>query len=188
MHFRLGLKFYVTILIILVLVNVFLWTNFYLVIYKNSYAVIPTDCMYYEPVKEQDNITVEQAIDIVNEHFGISYRLRFDDIREQGILGTANFFCGISWFNIVTLDNDLTGWDMLYVLTHELCHIKYYTADETFTEYMTFVELYESENEFMHNRGDWIIREQVYYKRKINTEYDCAYYIIEYLKEKGTKN
>lgn len=170
------LKIYISIIIFLLIFDIVLWSNLYLVVYRNAYNVISCSAVYYEPSKEPDDITVKQAIEIVNEHFNINYTLKFEDMQENGLLGKATFI-----FNIVRIDNDISGWEVLYVLTHELCHLKYYTINETFTEYMAFVELYESDNEIMHNRGEWMAREQVYYRKKLNTEYDCAWYIRQYL-------
>ena len=176
------IKILIVGIVILIVINIVLWINLYLLMFKhNDFKPIDCSCIVYTPSQQQENITLDDAIAIVNEHFDISYTLKFKDMRENGLLGNAKFFCGISWFNTITLDNDLSGWETIYVLTHELCHIKYYTCNETFTEYMTFIELYESDNEIMHNRGEWLAREQVYYKTRWHTEYDCSYYIKKYL-------
>ena len=162
---------------ILVIVNVILWTNFYLIAIKYS-EYKPIDCsrVAYKPSQSQVDISVYNAIKLVNEHFDINYTLKFEDMQEQGLWGNTTLV-----LNIIRVDNDLSGWNMLYVLAHELCHIKYYTSNETFTEYMTFVELYESNNEILHNRGEWLAKYIIDYKWRINTEYDCSYYIINYL-------
>lgn len=67
---------------------------------------------------------------------------------------------------------------------HELTHIKYNTANETYTNYMSLIILYESENiqlqQIALNEMKAIIK-----GRESGTVYDCGYYLLNYLKEKG---
>lgn len=67
---------------------------------------------------------------------------------------------------------------------HELAHVKYQVVDETFTEFKAFVTLYESGNAELQNMALRHIQATIYGGYD-GTEYDCGYYVIEYLKEKG---
>ena len=68
-----------------------------------------------------------------------------------------------------------------WVFTHEVMHIKRFSANETYVCFETFKFLYESENDYLHNAG---VR---YGTRQLNGyyhgEYDCSGYIINYLKK-----
>ena len=65
---------------------------------------------------------------------------------------------------------------------HELTHVKYQVADETYTMFKTFTMLYESGNEELKNMALKDAQSVIYgvYGR---SEYDCGYQILEYLKE-----
>ena len=65
---------------------------------------------------------------------------------------------------------------------HELTHIKYRSYDETYTAYQTFVDLYESGHAELQNMSI-VYAQSVLYGCYAGTEYDCGYYILEYLIE-----
>ena len=65
---------------------------------------------------------------------------------------------------------------------HELTHIKYRSYDETYTAYQTFVDLYESGHAELQNMS-LVYAQSVLYGCYAGTEYDCGYYILEYLTE-----
>lgn len=75
---------------------------------------------------------------------------------------------------------DLEGYDYIQGLCHELVHLKFCTANETYTQFMTFKILYESENEILHDCGCDFANAQ--FKHLWFGDYDCAYYIEQYLK------
>lgn len=69
-----------------------------------------------------------------------------------------------------------------FVLCHELCHIKYFTGNEIYTQFLTFRTLYESGNQTLKTIGKWF---GVYtLNRCFITSYDCSKLIIDYLEEK----
>ena len=85
---------------------------------------------------------------------------------------------------LVRIRKDLDIGDYAVAYAHELAHVKYMIGDETNVSFKSFVMLYESGNAELQNMA---LREAKYiikgsYK---GTKYDCGYYIIEYLKEKG---
>ena len=82
---------------------------------------------------------------------------------------------------VVRIKPNLSILDYVFSYAHELTHIKYQTADETYTMFKTFTTLYESGNEELQNialRYAQNIIEGGY----LDTEYDCGYYILEYFK------
>lgn len=168
-----------TAITILLILNIALFVNLYLLVYKNSYEVIDTEPIEYYPSKEKEHISVEQAVELVNNHFKINYTLKFDSLQSSGLLGKT-----MPIINVVTIDNNLSGWEVISTLTHELCHIKYYTISETFTEFKTFVELYESNNSILKNRAEWLVYEHCVKQYRKYTDYDCSWYIIDYLNNK----
>ncbi|MBR7090875.1 MAG: ImmA/IrrE family metallo-endopeptidase [Clostridia bacterium] len=121
------------------------------------------------------DIDKDQAIQLVNQHFDMSYILRIVDL-DESLFGQS-----IVPISLVLLDNNLNSTQTIQTLAHELCHIKYYTNNETYTEYMTFVELYESDNEYLKNAAEWMIYEHLVLHANYGTAYDISYYIAEYL-------
>lgn len=82
---------------------------------------------------------------------------------------------------IVCMQKGLDNRQFIIDYAHELTHIKYQTSNETFVTFTTFKTLYESDNEHLHYCG-------AFYGACIlsgefgNTEYDCGWYILDYLK------
>lgn len=66
-----------------------------------------------------------------------------------------------------------------YTLCHEICHIKYFTGNEIYTNFMTFKTLYESENGELKKIG--AIFGIYVLNGMFNHDYDCSYLIIEYI-------
>ena len=101
------------------------------------------------------------------------------DVPELGNKGgTCSFLLGL--IQITTNQNSR---DYTKALVHERLHLYYYTACERFTQYKTFVTLYESENLFFKKAGIELAREILsgLYPRS----YNCTGQIIEYLIERG---
>lgn len=64
-------------------------------------------------------------------------------------------------------------------LCHEMCHIKYFTGNEIYTQFMTFKTLYESDNETLKNIGTWF---GIYTLNRCYVDnYDCSQLIVDYL-------
>ena len=161
----------------LIIGNIIVWTNLIIIKYRYNYSPIECARIEYTPSNAQ-NLALErdEAVSLIDNLFGINYTLKWGDLKSDNKLGTSTLI-----FNIVTLDCTLNGWEILSTLAHELCHLKYYTSNETYTEYMTFVELYESDNDILKNRAEWLIYEHCVRKIYGGTEYDCSWYILGYL-------
>ena len=92
---------------------------------------------------------------------------------------TKNY--SVAMFRYINVDKDLDVEQYCIVLCHEMCHIKYFTANERYTQFMAFKSLYESDNEELKNVGAWF---GIYVlNRMYNETYDCSKLIIDYLKE-----
>ena len=77
---------------------------------------------------------------------------------------------------------DISKCDIEYyciTLCHEMCHLKFFTRNEIYTQFMTFKTLYESNNAELRQVG---IRFGVYVLNgSYDHEYDCSYLITDYL-------
>ena len=82
---------------------------------------------------------------------------------------------------IVKIKSNLSPLEYAMAYAHELTHVKYQVADETYTMYKTFTTLYESGNKELQNMALKDAQSVIYggYGR---SEYDCGYQILEYLK------
>ena len=163
------------LIILLILVPNILIINFW----RTEKPIQTQKLENFKPTVMSLDITQEEAINIVNKHFNYPYILIKTDL-DSSTSGKA-----IPVLNIIFLEKDLSGWETLSTLTHEICHLKYYTVNETYTEYMTFVELFESKNKFMNLRANYMIHRHCVFKKYVDINYDCSYYILEYLKNKG---
>lgn len=163
------------VVICLVIIALMIWGNFGYIMWHHKEK--PIESSYITYTASSVELDQKTAVEIVKNHFhfwwvGISF------CEMQGINGKAIFL-----LNQIKLNTNLSGWDTLYVLTHEYCHLKYNTANETFTEYMTFVEMCESDNVTLQQRGKYMIMEQCMYHDRNNSEYDCSGYIYDYCKK-----
>lgn len=85
-----------------------------------------------------------------------------------------------SLFNIILIDDDLQDTKYCETLCHEILHQCYYTSNERFVEYMTFVTLYESSDECLRNVGIKLGVNRL--RQTSNNSYWCKDLIIKYLK------
>lgn len=86
----------------------------------------------------------------------------------------------IMW-RVVQIDKDLDVHTYIITYTHELCHIRYQVGNETYVAYMTFVRLYESDNHELRYHA-LLYANDVISGCYDDTQYDCGYYILDYLK------
>ena len=86
----------------------------------------------------------------------------------------------VAMFRYINVDKDLDIEQYCIVLCHEMCHIKYFTGNEIYTQFMAFKTLYESDNEELKTIGTWF---GIYVlNRGYSNNYDCSQLIIDYLK------
>jgi hypothetical protein len=91
-------------------------------------------------------------------------------------------FC-LPTFRYIGINDSLTGCYYIQDLTHELVHLTEWVGNERYTNFRTFVILYESDVPELHEAGRRLGRIEYYSDN--GGEYDCWYYINEYLKEKN---
>ena len=163
------------LIISLSIITALLFVNL-LVLKRNYMPIKDIEPIEYNVVIDKQ-LTQEEAIERVNKHLNIKYTLKW---RNNGYpAGQA-----LLYVNVVYLQEDMHWIDLIYTLSHELCHIKYYSANETYVEFMTFRELYESDDEVLHFVGEYLITYHCEYRALAKTEYDIGYYILKYLEEK----
>ena len=81
----------------------------------------------------------------------------------------------------IKMDKSINIEQYCIILCHEMCHIKYFTANEIYTQFMTFKTLYESTNKELKQVGIWF---GIYIlNREYSNNYDCSKLIVDYLKE-----
>lgn len=163
------------LIIVLAIATILLLVN--LIILKRNYMPIKDIKPIKYDVVINKSLTQEEAIERVNNHFKINYTLKW---RNNGYpAGQA-----LLYVNVVYLQEGMHWIDLIHTLSHELCHIKYYSANETYVEFMAFKELYESGDEYLHFVGEYMIALHCEYRALAKTEYDIGYYILKYLEEK----
>ena len=148
-----------------------------LIVLKRNYMPIKDIERITYDVNIDKSLTTQEAIEHVNNHFNINYTLRW---RNNGYPAGQTYLI----VNIVYLQEGMDWIDTVWTLAHELCHIKYYSANETYVEYMTFKELYESDDEYLHLVGECMITLHCEFRCNRETQYDVGYYILKYLEEK----
>lgn len=84
----------------------------------------------------------------------------------------------------VTIRKNLSEQEYVVTYAHELTHVKFMYGNETMTHYKTFVVLYESGHPELRHMALSEARD-ILLGAYSGTSYDCGYYILEYLKEKG---
>lgn len=83
---------------------------------------------------------------------------------------------------VVTIKKELSVSEYAIAYAHELTHVKYQVADETYTTFKTFTTLFESGNAELRHMALKDAQIIIYggYGR---SEYDCGYQILEYLEQ-----
>lgn len=124
-------------------------------------------------------ITKEEAKEFVKNLYNTSHFY----IETDKLSATRYAECSVI-LRTVKIKKNLNIVDYVTSYAHELTHLKYLYADETLTTFKAFVILYESGNEEIKNMA-LMDAQSVINGLYRGTEYDCGYYIIEYLKEMG---
>ena len=83
---------------------------------------------------------------------------------------------------LVYIDTNLSLEDYTLTLAHELCHLRYFTANERYTNFKMFQTLYESGNEYFKTVA--LAHADLDFRGLVTYEYSCAGYIEEYLRGK----
>lgn len=165
------------IILILVLLNLYFWSVIgYSKLSYNTYK--PKEYEYTQLYNPQVNITLDKssARKLISKLVKTPHTYK-----EKQIDGYGR---SIILYRKVEINTNLDIEDYVITYTHELMHIKYCTENETWVSYKTFKTLYESENAELKYIA-------LNYANKVlsgywqGTEYDCGYYILKYLNNKG---
>ena len=133
--------------------------------------VEPTDIISVQ-YKEVDYGYSKSTIkDKLENIVGVRHYIYIEKNTNKKYFGITNFI-----FRTIVIDKSLTAYDYVEVLCHELIHLKYNTANERFTQYKTFVYLYNSEFKQSALNIIYKLQHDYYYY-----EYDCYSQIIYYL-------
>lgn len=161
----------VIIIILLILIGSVIAQNIY--IYNSHKLEVKPykQTIIYVPDKEID-LTRKQCKKLVDD----LYKTPHFTIETNSNTGSPVFIPPIAFIN-----KNLNNREYIIYYAHELTHLKYQTANETFVTYITFKTLYESDNEILHYCGEFY-GACILSGEASGTEYDCGYYILEYLK------
>lgn len=101
----------------------------------------------------------------------VDYYIYIETDLKDNINGCTNLM-----FRCILIDKDLSQLDYIETMCHELIHLKYDTANERFTQYQTFITLYNSE--FRQ-----VALNIIYYMENgyYCYDYDCYSQIVDYL-------
>lgn len=168
---------------------VLVWTISLLTIYI-AVATVVTKCNHrnFKPQASVESVAFgyenvqigrDDAIALCNRHFGGNYLLVEKPLAQKGYIGRA-----FPQFRLIFIDDKISGLELIETLAHELCHLKYFTDNEAFTQYMTFVELYESGNYILRQAALRIADTQCRNGENVHAKYDCGAYIKKYMENK----
>lgn len=170
----------IIIIILSILLSIILAFDIYLV-YNHvnkkpqlSLDVIPYEHFYMEQEHIETQYTKLEIKKMIDDIYNVNYEYQEVGFLNSNVLGKSDIEKRV--VNVVPYTTEI---EYIWVLSHELVHIKYQTTNETFTEYTSIITLYESNNILFQkvalNRAKFIISGAYQ-----GTEYDCGYYLLEY--------
>ena len=172
---KIGILIFV-ILLELIVIAVLLG-RFYYVFAYNDLEVIAYKPVNFRFAQKNYTINKEQAKQMIAGLFNVKHS--YTETNDLPETDSANSVIARKEVNIRP---DLPLIEYIVSYTHELVHIKYEYYDETITAYQTFVDLYESGNEELKNIS-LVYAQSIMDGCYKGSEYDCGYYILQYLTE-----
>ena len=125
---------------------------------------------YTEPTYNYSKTEIRKKLNSIT---GVSWYIYRDKNLKSEISGQTNLI-----FRTIEVSPYLTQSEYIEVMCHELMHLKYHTRNERFTQYQTFVTLYNSEFKdvalniaYNMQYGDYPY------------EYDCTAQIVDFLEK-----
>lgn len=172
-----------------IICNIFLTVSITLLAYV-FITIFYLYCFNRLEVKEYERVSLDIP--------AMEYTLTKDEAKKliKDIYRTPHFYKEVGKFpdrrdaesvvfiRLVKVEKDLSLENYVMAYAHELTHLKFMYGDETMTVFKTFVMLYESGNAELQHIALKDAQDIINGGYK-GTDYDCSYYIIEYLKEKG---
>ena len=140
------------------------------------FEVLPYNHQYYALEYVETNLTKQDIRIILDMVYNVSYTYVEQDYLGDDIAGIAE-----ANPNRITILDSLDIIDYITTLSHEISHLKY-RGNETYTEYISLVTLYETNISLFQkvalNKARLIVSGSIYAR----TEYDCGYYLQKYFK------
>lgn len=137
-----------------------------------SLEVKPYTKVYLPYEYPKTTLTKPEIRSLLDNLYKIKYT--YEEIEEQ-----EQLTWGYAQGNHIMICDHISATNYVYVLAHEMVHIKYNTNNETFAEYKTITTLVESGNELFRavatDRAKFIVSGGLN-----GTERDCGYYLKEY--------
>ena len=122
---------------------------------------------HYNISRQEIRTLLEEELDFNN------YVYKESDVSNGGY--------SVAFYRYINMDQNLDIEQYCIILCHEMCHIKHFTANEIYTQFMTFKTLYESGYKELKQIGTWF---GIYVlNRMYENNYDCSKLIIDYLQE-----
>lgn len=163
------------IIVILVIANLIAWGMAIYPRFSHKLEVRYYEETQLEVVEVEQTLSHKQAKAKIRKLMKTPHLYFEIDIKEEGLNGRA-----IMMLRTVQIDKGLSIHDYIITYTHELIHLKKLTGNETYCSYMTFVHLYESGDAELRYHA-LIYANDVLGGEFKGTDYDCGYYILEYL-------
>ena len=166
------------IIIILIILNIiFIANNMYIKVSYSKYKVKEYPRIILNIPEINIKLTKNEAKKLIKTKYKT-----FHFYKEKN-LNNANGR-SIILLRIIEINKNLDILTYIITYTHELTHIKYNTANETFVSYKTFIMLYESGNaDFKYCALKYA--QEILIGAWSGTDYDCGYYIYKYLQKEG---
>jgi len=159
------------------LLIVALLSRYYFVFAYNDLEVLKYDPVRLNFQYMDYTITKEDAKQLVANLYNIEHS--YEETTDLPKTDAAN---SVITRKEVKIRPDLGLIEYTISYAHELSHIKYELYDETHTAYRTFIDLYESGHDELKNIS-LVYAQSIMDGCYSGTEYDCGYYILQYLTE-----
>lgn len=132
-----------------------------------------TNTIYIKRVEIEYNYSKQEIRNKLEDITGISWYIYREKNLKEGTYGRTQLM-----FRTIEVEPSISENKYIEVVCHELLHLKYYTLNERFTTYQTFVTLYNSEFKqvALNMIHDMQYGEYLY-------EYECYAQIVEYLEK-----
>ena len=146
-------------------------TNYSYSQYRESYQELANEFNILEDV----HLSRQEIIQLAKKAVPVKFYLFFN-IKPYKEGATGGTFLVL---RTIVVDPKADDDHYTMALVHELIHLKDFTINETYTQFMTFKTLYESENPYFHKIGVLLALE--IFDKRYPKEYTCIGNIIEYL-------
>ena len=170
------LKMFIALVAVMLVVCMILFAKLLIITYNNDLEVLPYEQVQLSVTPMETNYTKETAKQAIDKLYNTKHKYNETKVA-KGTTGNAQVFT-----RVVNIDPNLTVHEYIITYAHELTHVKYQTADETFTAYKTFEVLYESGDEELKYHATKYASAVIAGAYEY-TDYDCGYYMLKYFSD-----